>query len=73
MGVAGHAEGIDEAGGEHGLFEAVCASLAVKAGEDEADGAEIISGIAESIEELAELGTLFGRRLAPLHPREEAA
>lgn len=73
MGVAGHAEGVDEAGGEHGLLEAVGSALAIEAGEEEADGGEIVAGVAECVKELAELGALLGRRLAPLHPREEAA
>lgn len=73
VGVAGHAEGVDEAGGEHGLLEAVGSALAIEAGEEEADGGEIVAGVAECVKELAELGALLGRRLAPLHPREEAA
>jgi hypothetical protein len=73
VGVAGHAEGVDEAGGEHRLLEAVGAALAIEAGEEEADGAEIVAGMTEGVEELAELGALHGGRLAPLHPREEAA
>lgn len=73
VGVARHAEGVDEAGGKHRLLEAVGAALTIEAGEEEADGGEIVAWIAEGVKELAELGALLGRRLAPLHPREEAA
>lgn len=72
LGVPGHAEGVDEAGGEDGLLEAVGAALAVERGEDQADGAEVVAGLAEGVEELAELGALLGGGLALLHPVEEA-
>lgn len=72
-GVAGDAEGVDEGGGEDGLLEAVGAALAVEVREKEADGGEEVVVGAEGVEELAELGALLRRRLAPLCPREEAA
>lgn len=73
MGVPGHADGVDEAGGEDGLLEAVGAALAVEGGEEEPDGVEVIARFAEVVEELSELGALLGRRFAPLHPVEQAA
>lgn len=48
-GVAGHAEGVDEAGGEDGLLEAVGAALSVEIRNDKADGAEVVDGMAESV------------------------
>lgn len=73
LGVPGHADGVDEAGGEDGLLEAVGAALAVEGGEEEPDGVEVIARFAEVVEELSELGALLGRRFAPLHPVEQAA
>lgn len=73
MGVAGHAESVDEAGGEDGLLKTIGAALSVEVRKDQADGAEVVARIAEGVEELAELGTLLGGRLAPLHPSEETA
>jgi len=72
-GVTGDAEGVDERGGENGLLEAVGATLAIEVGENEANGREEVAVNAEGVEELAELGALLRRRLAPLRPREEAA
>lgn len=57
------------------LAEAIGAALAVEAGQDEADGGEVIVaalGAAEGVEELAKFGALNGRRLALLHPVEQA-
>lgn len=74
-GVARNAEGVDDAGGEDMLAEAVGSPLPVEGGQDEADGGEIvgaISGAAECVEKLAEFGALEGGGLALLHPVEEA-
>lgn len=73
MGVPGHAEGVDEGGGKNRLLEAVGAPLAIEDGEDEPHGAEVVGGFAEVVEELAELGALFGGGFASEHPVEEAA
>lgn len=60
LGVSGDAKGVDEAGGKHGLLEAVGAALAVEAGKNEANGAEVIGGFAEIVEKFAEFGALQG-------------
>lgn len=74
-GVARYAEGVDEGGGQDVLAEAIGAALTVEAGQDEADGGEVVVsalGAAEGVEELAKFGALNGRRLALLHPVEQA-
>lgn len=73
LGLPGHAEGVNEASGEHGLLEAVGAPLAVEVGEDQSYGAELVAVYAKGVEEYAELGTLLGGGSAPLNPCEEAA
>lgn len=70
--VPGHAESVDKAGGEDGLLEAIGAAFAIERGKDQADGAEVIAGLAEGVEELAELGALLSGGLALLRPVEEA-
>lgn len=72
-GVSGDAEGVDQTGGEHGLFEAVGSTLAVEGGEDEADSAEVVAGGVDEIDELAEMPSLRERTLAPQHRFEHAA
>ncbi|KAH6782113.1 plant/protein [Perilla frutescens var. frutescens] len=74
-GVARYAEGVDEGGGEDVLMEAIGAALAIEAGQNEADGGEVVGavlGAVEGVEKLAEFGALDGRRLALLHPVEHA-
>ena len=68
--VTRHAEGVDETGGENGLLEAIGTALAVQVGEHEADCCEVIAGIAEAVQEFAELRALLRQRLTPLHPSE---
>lgn len=53
-GVLGEAERIDKGCGEGGFLEAVGAALAVEAGEDEADGAEVLAAGVNPIQERPE-------------------
>lgn len=69
--VSGHAEGVDETRGKHWLLEAITASFSVQWGEDEAQSAEVIGGVAVGVEELAKLGAFFERRFSFLYPVEE--
>lgn len=73
LGVPGHGEGVDKGGGEDGLLEAVAAALAVEGRQDEAEGGEVVAGVAEDVQVFPEHGPLLRRRLAPLHPGEQAA
>nr|GMC93206.1 hypothetical protein Iba_chr05bCG0130 [Ipomoea batatas] len=57
VGVAGYAEGVDDAGGKHVLFETIGAAIAVEAREDEPHCSEVVMRLpAESVQKLSELG-----------------
>lgn len=73
VGVAGYAEGVDDAGGEHVLLEAKGAAIAVEAGEDEPHCSEVVVRLpAESVQKLSELGLFKRLGFALVYPLEHA-
>lgn len=71
LGVPGHAEGIDEAGGEYRLLKTVGPPLSIERRKDKANGSKVVDGFAESVEELPEFGALLGGGFALLNPVEQ--
>lgn len=58
VGVSGHAEGVNEAGGEHGLLKAVATALAIEAWKKQTNCVEVIGGFAEIVKKFAKFGAL---------------
>lgn len=72
VGLSRHAKSVNKASGEYRLLEAIGAALSIEAGQNQANGGKVVGRTAEGVEKLAELGTLLGRRLAPLNPIEQS-